>query len=122
MTENELSIKRGSLGLIVFGLMACLIGGCSDAPRTSDPVMGAIVYVDLETQLPVVQLATNDIPAVHPETGERTLMPGLYCPKCQRWHPAPAFDKLQHIPGAAVCPADGTPMTTDGPWPQGVTQ
>lgn len=84
--------------------------------------MGLIVYVDLKTKQPVVQLACEEVPARHPETGKRTLMPGLYCPTCGRWHPAPPFETLQRTPGAALCPTDRTPLTTDGPWPQGDEQ
>lgn len=100
-------------------IIAAVLSGCQDVPRTSDPVRGLAVYVDLATSQPVVDLATSEVPAVHPETGKRTLMPALYCPACERWHPTPAFDKLQRTPGAGRCPDDGTPLTSDGPWPTG---
>src|SRR5690606_25985915 len=100
-------------------VLVAMVAGCAPAPNRGDPPQGLIVFVDLKTSEPVINLATTEVPAVNPETGERTLMPGLYCRTCQRWHPTPAFDTLQRIPGAGRCPTDGTPLTSDGPWPTG---
>lgn len=99
--------------------IAATVAGCDSAPQTGDPPQGLMVFVDLKTKEPVIDLATTDVPAVNPDTGERTLMPGLYCTECQRWHPTPAYDKLQRSPGAGRCPTDGAPLTSDGPWPTG---
>lgn len=108
-------VSRGALLALFVGLMASTLG-CSAEKPTTDSTMGLIVFVDLESREPVLDLATTEVPSVNPDTGRRTLMPGLYCPQCQRWHPAPAYDKLQRTPGAATCPTDGTPLTMDGPW------
>lgn len=100
-------------------LAASMVGCRPHSQSTIASPQGAIVYVDLETGQPVVQLATTEVPTVHPDTGGRTLMPGLYCSACRRWHPAPPFDRLQRSPGAAQCAVHGIPLTIDGPWPTG---
>lgn len=100
-------------------LAAACLAGCGRSANDDSSPLGLMVYVDLETKAPVVQLGTEEVPAVHPETGRRTLMPGLYCPKCERWHPTPPFDTLQRTPGAGRCPEHDLPLTSDGPWPQG---
>lgn len=117
----DLCVGRTSLALASL-VLAAVLPGCQKSPRTGDPVGGLIVYVDVETREPVINLLTSEVPTINPQTGKRTLMPGLYCPTCQRWHPAPAFDTLQRTPGAGRCPTDGTPLTSDGPWPTGDQQ
>ena len=114
--------RRSNLFAFCGVLICSRFAGCSDAPKAPDETASRMVYVDLKTRSPLVQPSTDEVPAVHPETGQRTLMPGLYCSSCERWHPAPAFETLQRTPGAARCPKTGTPLTLDGPWPQGDDQ
>jgi hypothetical protein len=107
-----------STGLRIVALVAVLatFGGCgrhgTDSARSAP-----IVYVDRETQQPVVLTGAVDAPAVNPQTGRRTLMPGLYCPQCQAWHPTPPLEVLQRDPAARRCPECRSPLTSDGPSP-----
>src|SRR5687768_11317754 len=91
--------------------------GCSDRSETEPVAAKQVVYVDLETQQPVVAEASNEAPAVHPETGRRTLMPGLYCAQCERWYPSPPVEELQRNPDARKCRTCGSPLSADGPVP-----
>ncbi len=105
------------LCLLLVVVSAPFFAGCSGEPEAADDRSGLMVYVDLETKAAIVA-AEGEAPVAHPVTGRRTLMPALYCPKCQRWRPAPALDNLQRTGTALVCPADQTPLTLEGPWPE----
>ena len=97
---------------------AVLAAWCGCGQDGSDSVESApVVYVDRETQQPVVLEGVVDAPAVNPATGRRTLTPGLYCPQCQAWHPTPPLDVLQRNPAARRCPKCQSPLTADGPLP-----
>jgi uncharacterized protein YbaR (Trm112 family) len=99
--------------LAVIGLAGC---GVDNAEQQS---ANRMVYVDTKTKQPVVHEIITPVPAVNPATGERTLMPGLYCSTCQTWYPVPPPDQINSRPNAGQCPKDKTPLTTDGPWPDG---
>ena len=53
----------------------------------------------------------------NPKTGRATLVPALYCRRCEKWYPAPPLETLQRKPGAALCPKTGEPMSMSGPLP-----
>ena len=75
-----------------------------------------IVYVSSETGR-VVAGPAQPIPAVDPETGKPTLLPGVYCPECRRWYAAPPPDHSPGNPKALTCRIHNVPMTTEGPLP-----
>jgi len=54
-------------------------------------------------------------PAVHPETGQRTLSRALYCKVCDRWQAAPSSDRSSGNPLNLRCQKHNTPLTADGP-------
>ena len=103
--------------LIVISICIGVLG-CSTAD-TGDETAGKMVFVDRETMVPFVLTVSESLPAVNPQTGQRTLMPGLYCADCQTWYPVPPPDQINRRPDAALCPKTGTPLTADGPWPEG---
>lgn len=106
----------GSRLLILAGGLLVVPCGCADdAPRIRAPA--GVVFVDLETKQPVVAPRTSDVPAPHPETGRRTLMPGLYCERCKAWHAAPPLEELQRNSEARTCSVCGGPQAADGPVP-----
>lgn len=102
-----------SLLLTLVAAIGC--GGAASPP--ADPLDGQIVFVDTVTRKTYIGQPTEMLPAVHPETGRRTLMPGLYCAKCQAWHPAPPLEVRQREPKSLRCPKSGDLMTPDGPPP-----
>ena len=103
--------------LLLFALVACPLAGCAADAASDDALPDTMVYVDSETRQPVVAERSAETPAVHPDTGRRTLMPGLFCTTCQKWHPAPPLEELQRNPEARQCPTCKGPLTADGPTP-----
>lgn len=77
------------------------------------------VYVDIATQTALMLPIQDKTPAKHPQTGKNTLVPGLYCPQCGRWYPAPPLEVIQRSGTASRCPQGGHPMSPHGPEPQG---
>lgn len=101
---------------IIPGVLSLILAGCSS--DEADAVLAdRMVYVDTKTGQAVVRDVVSPVPAVNPETNERTLMPGLYCPTCQKWYPVPPPEQINSRPNAGQCPNDRTPLTADGPWP-----
>lgn len=97
-----------------FVVVLTILGGCGRVEDNSSQRVTS-VYVDRET-LQAMELArTEEAPAVNPQTGRRTLMPGLYCPQCKAWRPSPPLEVLQRDPQAHRCPKCQSPLTTDGP-------
>ena len=74
--------------------IAVVLPGCADEFSVVEPPT-EMVFVDVESGSPVTAPPSTDLPAVHPDTGRRTLMPGLHCASCQKWHPAPPLEELQ---------------------------
>ncbi|REK25395.1 MAG: hypothetical protein DWQ41_12205 [Planctomycetota bacterium] len=95
-------------------LTAVTLAGCAGG-RDAAEQANQIVYIDGETQSTIVADVTDDLPAVHPQTGRRTLMPGLYCNSCDTWHSSPPIEVLQRNPAARQCPACRSPLTNTGP-------
>jgi hypothetical protein len=90
---------------------------CSEAaPEARVPA--EMVFFDVETKQPVVQQVSAEAPAVNAATGRRTLLPGLYCPQCRAWRPAPPLEVAQRTPAALRCPQCQGVMTADGPVPE----
>ncbi len=101
--------------LLVLGVL--LAPACSETvPEAQVPA--EMVFFDVETKQPVVQQMSADAPAVNAATGRRTLMPGLYCPQCRAWRPAPPLEVAQRTPAALRCPQCQGAMTADGPVPE----
>ncbi len=76
-----------------------------------------VVYVCRETG-DVFLGETQVVPQIHPDTQRGTLFPGLYCPQCQTWKPAPPIDRLHRQPEMLNCPACQTPRSFEGEIPE----
>ncbi|MCC7421834.1 MAG: hypothetical protein IT428_16265 [Planctomycetaceae bacterium] len=94
-------------------LAAGLLAGCSDG-KSGHAAIEPMVYVDTETGK-VVQAPPEPTPAVNPDTGKKTLMPGLYCSRCKKWYPSAPLEVAQRNPSSRMCPKHRTPMETKGP-------
>lgn len=111
----ELNVRSCLLALGVLGIS--LLGCGRSAEDATDEVSQA-VYVDTETMQAMVCDIVDEPPALNPKTGQRTLMPALYCPACRSWHPVPPPDQINRMPGATTCRKTGAALTADGPWPK----
>jgi predicted Zn-ribbon and HTH transcriptional regulator len=109
---------RFRVAMAPIGVLA--LYGCGGEGTDSSTVK-EVVYVDQESRQMVVMPHVEDAPAVNPATGRRTLMPGLYCPQCQDWHPTPPLEALQRNPAARRCPKCQSALTADGPAPAAIT-
>lgn len=103
---------RSLLISICVGVLGC--GSAEPVNETHEKM----VLVDTKTMNSVVQPFADSFPAINPQTGDRTLMPGLYCPVCKSWYPVPTADQINRRPDAALCPKTRTPLIADGPWPE----
>jgi hypothetical protein len=102
--------------LIVICSSLAMLAGCGGNDPPPNPKAGKMVYVDTKSKQAFIGRII-DTPAINPRTGQPTLMPGLYCSKCSRWHPVPPLDKINQIANATRCPKTRTLLTADGPWP-----
>lgn len=107
-------VRRIDAGcLLAIVLMA---GGCGgDSAPKAAPVQQ--VYFDEELNRPVIGEPGLETPAVNPDTGHRTLVPALYCEKCQAWRKAPPLWVIERTPEAQRCTECGTRLASDGPLP-----
>lgn len=112
MIDAEFTVVRILIPLTAL----CSWLGCGTEPENPQPQQ--MVFVDTKTQIAVVGPVTDQFPALNTETGKRTLMPGLYCPKCEKWYPVPSPDQINHRPDGGLCPKTKTPLIADGPWPE----
>jgi len=93
----------GTLGLV----------GCSE---TQTPAPES-VYFDTASGQAVMFAAGSEYPAVHPETGQPTLLPTMHCPKCNAWRPVPPPEQLNRSAALAVCPKCRGRLQIEGPIP-----
>jgi hypothetical protein len=112
-----MDINAKTLVIAVSALGISLLGCGGSAEVATDEVSQA-VYVDTKTMQAVVCDIVDEPPALNPKTGQRTLMPALFCPTCQAWHPVPPADQINRVPGATTCRKTGAALTTEGPWPE----
>jgi uncharacterized protein YbaR (Trm112 family) len=100
-------------------LTVVLLGiGCGPAvDGTGDAKPKDALFVDTKTGEVIIAPEATQLPALNPNTGTATLLPGLFCPKCRKWYPTPPIEVLNRNPGAASCPEDKTPLNALGPWP-----
>jgi hypothetical protein len=65
------------------------------ADRRPAPVTGNdVTYICLETR-EVIEGPVQDVPAINPSTGRRTLVPAIYSNRTKEWVPAPSEEVLR---------------------------
>lgn len=109
-TGDSLPSLRWAIPMLVAGVLP----GCSEANVSDAFPKQEIVYVCTETGK-IVRGPAQATPAVNPDTGKKTLMPGLYCKTCDKWYPSPPLDVAQRNPTSRLCPKHRTPLEADGP-------
>jgi len=92
------------------GLLALLLLALPPAPTRA-------VFIDAVTKQVVVTAAATQYPAIHPETGQATLMPAMHCPRCMAWRRVPPPDQLNQRGQALTCAKCKQPLQIEGPLP-----
>src|SRR5690606_15223202 len=98
-------------------LTACL-SSCERGSDVPSEASAVTVLLDARSSALFTSSEAGGEPAVHPRTGRKTLMPALYCPRCQKWHPVPPVEQLQRSPRARQCPKTGVALVANGPVPE----
>jgi len=88
----------------------------SGSSRVPDDQLQEMVFVDPKSGEAFLLPAREAI-EFHPETGEQSLVPALYCSKCQAWKAVGSMENLQINPSARMCPVHRIPLIQDGPLP-----
>lgn len=114
MRDFRLWLAIGGLFLAGRLLYPVLAGERSASVR--DEQRQKFVFICRESGEMFVMRAKNTVEK-HPRTEQPTLMPGLYCPQCQKWRASPPVSVLQQNPSASICPIHRTAMTNNGPLP-----
>jgi hypothetical protein len=96
-------------------LMLAMPLGCS--PDGDPPAPTRAVFIDAVTKQVVVTAAAVQYPALHPETGQATLMPAMHCPRCVAWRRVPPPDQLNQAGQALTCAKCKQPLQIEGPLP-----
>jgi hypothetical protein len=110
-----------ALFVAIFGLglfYPLFVGGSSVVP---DELLQEMVYVDIKSG-DAFLLRARSSPEINPETGEPTLIPGLYCEKCNSWKPVGSMEMLQTNRSAHRCPIHKIPLLRDGPLPEPLSE
>jgi len=107
-----------ALGGVVCGgwLIVRAMDGDRSTPASKDE-LPRMVFVCRESQELFVGPA-RATPAKHPATDRPTLMPGLYCAKCQTWHAGPPSDAAARAPEKVLCPKTRAVLLREGPMPK----
>jgi hypothetical protein len=103
----------GPFNLVV--LLAGVMVGCGAS--VDNEAVARAVYIDLATKRVVVADATKEYPAVHPVTGDPTLMPAMHCPKCGQWRQVPLPAQVNQMNQALQCFKCKTELSPNGPFP-----
>ena len=96
------------------GLLSCAVS-CGDVSG-DEPAAAHVVYLCRETR-EIITGPAQATPALNPRTGRATLVRGLYCEKCRKWHAVPPPDVHPGNPLAWPCPVHSQTMSLEGPVP-----
>jgi len=92
------------VALMIGGFLLC---GCEEAPEPGPEPSAEITFICRETGA-LSHGPRQPTPAINPQTGRATLVQALYCPECQKWHPAPPAEFAERMPRGPVCPIHQT--------------
>ena len=117
--ERLLSIQKVSLvsAIVAVGLGLLYVFFAGGTTKVSDQQLQEVVYVDLKTGEAYLIYARSS-PAVHPVSGEPTLVPGMYCDKCKAWKPVGSMEQLQTSRTVHKCPVHKIRLLREGPIPE----
>ena len=110
------------IGLTLGGwlISSQLTGGMQSAPVTQEELADAVFICQESGELFAGKVRPT--PAAHPATGKLTLLPALYCPKCQRWESAPGLEQQQRAALTLKCAKTKAELQRTGPIPDQATK
>ena len=114
MNDKRTYLIAAAILLIAIAVFPLLVRGKTSVP---DSQLQLMVYVDEKTEQPFL-LRARSSRENHPETGERTLVPSLYCEKCKAWKPIGSMESLQNGRSARKCPIHKVDLVREGPLPE----
>lgn len=105
------------IGLMFGGwlISSQLTGGMRSAPVTQDELADAVFICRESGELFAGKVRPT--PAAHPTTGQPSLMPALYCPKCEKWEEAPGLEQQQRSALTLKCAKTKAALQRTGPVP-----
>lgn len=103
---------------VIIGSMIILCGGLSGCGAEAPANETNVIYICRETN-ELIRAPRQPTPAVHPETGRKTLVPALYCKQCEQWRAVPPSQAFNRNPLSLKCPKHKGPLSPDGPIPEG---
>jgi hypothetical protein len=114
--SSEMSSMIGNRNRLLTLMLAFAVLGCrndvpSPAPQT--------VLFDRASRQAIVVEAVAEFPALHPQTGQPTLVPAMYCSQCAAWRPVPPPEEVNRMKTALKCSKCRGPLVTTGPFPNG---
>ena len=101
---------------LLVAMIFCSLLGCGST-KISEKDLQEIVYVDRQSGKAYLMKAKQSV-EVNPETGEATLIPGMYCDQCKAWKPVAPLDQMQSSRLSKKCPIHKTVLLPDGPMPE----
>jgi len=97
----------------LIALVFCL--GCTAETESQSDSLSVFVTRDNSE---IYLLPEQPAPARHPNTGSATLMPGLFCERCQNWQAAPPQELWNKMPNGIRCKKCKHPLKPEGPLPE----
>ncbi len=119
----RVTILMKQLFILLAVIGCCGLAGWTVYQQTKSTPVDISVAEDDADEITLLNPKTGEVtrvewtptPAIDPKTGERTLVQGLYCEKCDKWYPAPPREMAERLPGGPVCYYDQTRLTANGP-------
>ncbi|MBI1344773.1 hypothetical protein GC163_00640 [bacterium] len=120
MRDPRIWITVVGLALGGWLISSQLSGGPRSLPVTQDELADAVFLCRESGELFAGKVRPT--PALHPITGKETLLPALYCPKCQQWEAAPALEQQQRAAMVLKCAKTKAALERTGPVPETATR
>lgn len=108
-------INQRSIGALVLQTLIASLIGCGGGVPAETP---QTVMFDKASKKAIVAPAATEYPAIHPQTGAPTLLPAMYCAKCDAWRPVPPPEEVNHMQVELKCSKCRGALATSGPFPE----
>ncbi len=113
MESVKYLLLLGTVGVFAYWILP----SSSSRGNSSRDAVEDVVYLCRETK-ELIKAPRQNVPAVNPRTGRKTLYRALYCADCKHWQPVPPPDVYSGNPLTYRCPKHHRQMTSNGPLEQ----